>query len=128
MGCLALWMPRHTAEEFLREAVRLRFHVETLHDLSTPMRALAFQRTVVTCDLLERDGVPLDMIGADGNRDHLLWPSGSITEPEGLYYRDRIAAAFSRAFDVTAEGPPWQVGTADINRPTHDEWIAFCGE
>ncbi len=128
MNCLALWViPRRDAEEFLREAVLAAFATGSLHDLTPAMRALAFQHTRITIDLLERDGCPLDMVGPDGNRDFLLWPTGSITDPEGPTYRERICAAFTRGFGVEVLGPPWQIGTAD-DRPPYDEWAALCEE
>jgi hypothetical protein len=131
MGSLAIYMPRRDAEEWMREAVLLAFDATSLHHLTPAMRALAFQRTCVTVELLHRDGAPLDMVGPEGNRDFLLWPSGSITDPEpgDPTYRERIAAAFRTAFqDPDITGPPWQVGTADSSRLPYDEWCAQSEE
>lgn len=101
MRCLALYLGDE-AEAWLREAVRASTGADSLHDLDQTDRALAFQRTIVAFQLLQADGIPLDMIGPDGNRDYLLWPSGSIEEPEpdAPYRHERIAAAFSRAFNA----------------------------
>lgn len=115
------------AEEWLREAVRASYGVESLHALDRPARAICFQKAAGVLLRLEEEGIPTELVSADGDLPPtILCPDGSL-EPRGDYpgRRGQIARAFARYFaGVALDGPPWRLSDLEADRPSYDEWAA----
>lgn len=90
---------RVEAEEWLREAVRETYGVESLHDLDRTQRQVALQRLVLVVDSLAGEGEIAFDVGQ----------------------RSLVAATFSRLFECEPlTGPPWRVSPFE-NRESYED-------
>lgn len=118
---------RRDAEEWLREAVEARWGTATLHDLDRTGRQIAFQKASGVLLRLEDEGLPDELVSADGDLPPmLLYRDGSLEPLDGYPgRRAAISATVARYFDgVKVEGPPWRVGPLETERPSYDEYVA----
>lgn len=97
----------HAAQEWLRQALLATWGVEDPSGLNRPGRSLALQRVIHVVYALE---------------DHELGQMLPFTGDGG---RAATREAFARRWGgIALEGPPWRLGPAETDRPTHAEWAS----
>lgn len=115
-----------SAEEWLREAIEAVYRKPT-GELRREERHVAFQKAAGVLLMLEEQGLPDEVVAADGDLPTLLvFRDGSLEPADGYPgTRATVAAAVARYFGgVRPEGPPWRVSDAETDRPSFAEFEA----